>query len=178
MCSSILKQILWSRDCNIQSYLYGHVSLKCKWLVSNHHNMALLCQNGKYSISKRYHQTCKCVLGGFLYIEISIYTYASIYIYLVTKFVMKSQSSFEDSNEVHNIRYNLNEWNYSSQTDKDETSTCADQYVYNFYYYYHQFSIFIIKCVSKVCLQTACLDINNFTLIIFDILNSLGLYFK
>lgn len=105
------------------------------------------------------------------------FTLRSAYIHLVTKFVMKSQSSFEDSNEVHNIRYNLNEWNYSSQTDKDETSTCADQYVYNFYYYYH-FSIFIIKCVSKVCLQTACLDINNFTLIIFDILSSLGLYFK
>ncbi len=31
---------------------------------------------------------------------------------------------------------------------------------YNFYYYY-QFSIFIIKCVSKVGLQTACLDLNS-----------------
>ncbi len=114
MCSSILKQILRSQE--TATFSVTDV------------DMSGLCANGWCQMTTIW--TCFVKIARTASVRVIIkpvsFTLKSAYLHLVTKFVIKAESRFEDSNKVHNIRYNSNEWNDSSQTDKDDTSMCKD----------------------------------------------------
>ncbi len=140
----------------------------CKWLASNDHKMALLCQNGTYSISKRYHQTCKCL-------RFPLHWDQRIYIWLPNlwskhRAVLRIPIKFItlDTMQINGMTlHRLIKMTQACAQISVYEANKMQKFFFNFYYYY-QFSIFIIKCVSKVCLQTACLDLNS--RMMFDIL--------